>query len=145
MEGAEAIGDVRELEEWWHKGVRILGPAWAGNRFCGGTGEPGPLTPAGFDLLEAMADFGYILDLSHMDEKAALQALDMYPGQIVATHANALALVTGSESNRHLSDRVISGLIERDGMIGAVPFNNFLKGELEPQGRCAHDGSISAD
>jgi membrane dipeptidase len=127
MEGAEAIGDVRELEEWWHKGVRILGPAWAGNRFCGGTGEPGPLTPAGFDLLEVMADFGYILDLSHMDEKAALQALDMYPGQIVATHANALALVTGSESNRHLSDRVISGLIERDGMIGAVPFNNFLK------------------
>ena len=127
MEGAEAIGEVSELEEWWYKGLRILGPAWAGNRFCGGTGEPGPLTTEGLALLEGMADFGYILDLSHMDEKAALQALDIYPGQIVATHANALAMLPDSQSNRHLSDRVIRGLIERDGMIGIVPFNNFLK------------------
>jgi membrane dipeptidase len=127
MEGAEAIGDLGELEEWWHKGVRILGPAWAGNRFCGGTGEPDPLTAEGFALLEAMAEYGYILDLSHMDEKAALQALDVYPGTVVATHANALAMLSGSQSNRHLSDRVIRGIIERNGMIGIVPFNNFLK------------------
>jgi membrane dipeptidase len=127
MEGAEAIGELGELEEWWHTGVRILGPAWAGNRFCGGTGEPGPLTADGIALLAAMSDFGYILDLSHMDEKAALQALDIYSGQVVATHANSLALLAGSQSNRHLSDRLIRGLIERNGMIGIVPFNNFLK------------------
>jgi membrane dipeptidase len=127
MEGAEAVSDLSELEEWWYQGLRVLGPAWAGNRFCGGTGEPGPLTADGLALLEGMAALGYILDLSHMDEKAALQALDVYPGRIVATHANALALLPGSQSNRHLSDRVIRGLIERDGMIGIVPFNNFLK------------------
>lgn len=127
MEGAEAIGDLSDLEEWWQKGVRIIGPAWAGNRFCGGTAEPGPLTTEGFALLERMAEIGYILDLSHMDEKAALQALDAYSGQIVATHANPLAKLPGSQSNRHLSDRVIRGLIERNGMIGIVPFNNFLK------------------
>lgn len=127
MEGAEAVGDLSELEEWWDKGVRIIGPAWAGNRFCGGTAEPGPLTTEGFALLERLAEIGYILDLSHMDEQAALQALDAYSGQIVATHANPLAELPGSQSNRHLSDRVIRGLIERDGMIGIVPFNNFLK------------------
>lgn len=127
MEGAEAIGDLRDLEEWWHRGVRLIGPAWAGNRFCGGTGEPGPLTAEGFDLIEKMAEIGYILDLSHMDEKAALQALDAYGGEVVASHANAQAKLAGSQSNRHLSDRVIRGLIERDGMIGIVPFNNFLK------------------
>lgn len=127
MEGAEAIGDLRELDDWWYKGVRLIGPAWASNRFCGGTGEPGPLTAEGFALIEKMAEIGYILDLSHMDEKAALQSLDAYSGQVVATHANALAKLVGSQSNRHLSDRVIRGLIERDGMIGIVPFNNFLK------------------
>ena len=121
------VAELDELDEWWHAGVRILGPAWAGNRFCGGTAEPGPLTTEGFALLERMAEVGYILDLSHMDEKAALQALDAYSGQIVATHANPLAKLPGSQSNRHLSDRVIRGLIERDGMIGIVPFNNFLK------------------
>jgi membrane dipeptidase len=127
MEGAEAIQDPGELEEWWERGVRIIGPAWSGNRFCGGTGEPGPLTKEGHTLLERMEDLGLALDLSHMDEQAALQAVDIYPGQVVATHSNALALLKGSDSNRHLSDRLIQGILERDGVIGIVPFNAFLK------------------
>lgn len=127
MEGAEAVGEPAELEEWWQAGVRLIGPAWAGTRFCGGTHEPGPLTLAGFALLDGMAALGFTLDLSHMDQQAALQALDSYPGQVVATHSNALALLKGSGSNRHLSDRVIAGLIERGGIIGVVPYNAFLK------------------
>jgi membrane dipeptidase len=126
MEGAEGVREPAELEEWWAMGVRIIGPAWAGTRFCGGTGEPGPLTSEGFALLEAMVDFGFALDLSHMDEKAALQALDAYPDQVIASHANALALLKGADTNRHLTDRVLRGLIERDGVIGIVPNNPFL-------------------
>jgi membrane dipeptidase len=127
MEGAEGVRSPAELDEWWERGVRLIGPAWTGTRFCGGTREPGPLTTEGFALLDGMAGLGFILDLSHMDEKAALQALDTYPGTIVATHGNALALLKGSESNRHLSDRVLQGLIERDGVAGLVPYNLFLK------------------
>jgi membrane dipeptidase len=127
MEGAEGVRAPGELEEWWERGVRIIGPAWAGTRFCGGTREPGPLTPEGFALLEGMASLGFSLDLSHMDEQAALQALDFYPHTPIITHANALALLKGSESNRHLSDRVIRGLLERGGIIGVVPFNAFLR------------------
>jgi membrane dipeptidase len=127
MEGAEAVRDPGELEEWWGLGVRLIGPAWCGTRFCGGTREPGPMTTEGFALLEKMAEIGFSLDLSHMDEKAALQALDFYPGKIIASHGNALALLKGSESNRHLTDRVIQGILERGGMIGLVPFNAFLK------------------
>ncbi len=127
MEGAEAIDHPREVEEWWDAGVRILGPAWAGTPFCGGTNEPGELTKLGRQLLEAMAGVGFALDLSHMDEKAALQAIDIYEGKVIVTHANAKALLKGSESNRHLSDRVIRCLVERNGVIGVVPFNAFLK------------------
>jgi len=127
MEGAEGVRAPGELAEWWERGVRLIGPAWAGTRFCGGTREPGPLTKEGYALLDAMADQGFMLDLSHMDERAALQALDFYSGQVVATHGNALSLLKGSESNRHLSDRVIHGIIERDGVIGVVPLNKFLK------------------
>lgn len=127
MEGAEGVRSVPELENWWERGVRIIGPAWTGTRFCGGTGEPGPLTKEGFALLDGMAAFGFILDISHMDEQAALQALDHYPGAIIASHANARALLKGSESNRHLTDRVMDGLLARGGVIGVVPFNAFLK------------------
>lgn len=127
MEGADCILDFGELEEWWELGLRMIGPAWAGTRFCGGTKEPGPLTSDGRDLLAAMTDLNLILDLSHMDEPALLEALDIYPGHIVATHANCSALMPEYDSNRLLSDRAIHGILERDGIIGVVPFNTFLK------------------
>lgn len=127
MEGAEGIIEFDELEEWWERGLHIIGPAWAGTRFCGGTKEPGPLTDDGRKFLGVMADHGFTLDLAHMDELAALESLDIYSGHIVVTHANCLALLPGHEYNRHLSDRVIHGILERDGVIGVVPFNTFLK------------------
>jgi membrane dipeptidase len=126
MEGAEAVRHPAELEEWWERGVRIIGPAWNGTRFCGGTREPGPLTKEGYALLEGMGGLGFILDLSHMDEAAVLQALDSYPDRIIASHANVKTLLRDQESNRYLSDRVIQGLLDRDGVIGVVPFNQFL-------------------
>ncbi len=126
MEGAEGVRSPSELEMWWQMGVRLIGPAWAGTRFCGGTREPGPLTSEGFALLDGMADLGFTLDLSHMDVKAALQALDHYPAGIIASHANAQALLKGLDSNRHLPDEVIRGLIARNGVIGIVPLNTFL-------------------
>jgi membrane dipeptidase len=127
MEGADGIRSPEELSQWWDYGLRHIGLAWAGTRYSGGTKEPGPLTDEGRALLKAMADFNFTLDLSHMDEAAALEALDTYPGPIIASHANCLALLPGFATNRQLSDRVIQGLIERNSVIGVVPFNNFLK------------------
>ncbi len=127
MEGAEAIQSPADLEEWWQAGLHILGPAWAGNRFCGGTREPGPLTKEGYALLDWMAKIGYVLDLSHMDAPACLQSIDHYPGRIIATHANAITPIKGWESNRLLPDAVIQGILQRDGVIGIVPLNSFLK------------------
>jgi membrane dipeptidase len=127
MEGAEGIRSPHELAAWYDLGLRLIGLAWAGTRYCGGTGEPGPLTPEGRELIAAMADFNFVLDLSHMDEAAAQESLDRYEGPVMATHANCAALLKGIETNRHLPDHVIEGLIERDGVIGLVPLNTFLK------------------
>jgi len=126
MEGAEGVRNPAELGEWWKMGVRIIGPAWAGTRFCGGSGEPGPLTPDGHSLLDGMAEIGFTLDISHMDELAARQSLDNYPGAIIASHANAAALIPEYEGNRHLSDGLIRGILERDGVIGVTPYCKFL-------------------
>jgi membrane dipeptidase len=127
MEGAEAIRHPKELEEWYELGVRLIGPAWVGTRYCGGWKEPGPLTREGRELLAAMADYNFVLDLSHMDEQAAIEALDIYEGPIVGTHGNCLALMPNANSNRHFSDRILEGVIERDGVVGVVPFNTYLK------------------
>lgn len=126
MEGAEGIRSTSELEEWWERGVRIIGPAWKSNRFCGGTREPGPLTSEGRELLQAMASIGFILDVSHMAWESALQAIDIYEGAIIASHSNALKQVKNGSSNRFLTDEIIEGIIQRDGVIGVVPNNSFL-------------------
>jgi len=127
MEGAEGIRNLSELDEWYELGVRLIGPAWVGTRYCGGWNEPGPLTEDGRQLLSAMADHNFVLDLSHMDELAAIEALDIYRGPIVGTHGNCLSLMPASTSNRHFSDRIIEGIVERDGVVGVVPYNGYLK------------------
>lgn len=126
MEGAEGVRNPDELDLWWQGGVRIIGPAWAGTRFCGGTREPGPMTEDGWDLLDRMADMGISLDLSHMDELAARQALDRFPGTILASHANCADHLNGNSDNRMLKDGVIRKIIERNGVIGVVPILPFL-------------------
>jgi membrane dipeptidase len=129
MEGAEGVRNPSELDEWWQAGLRMIGPAWAGTRFCGGTRDPGPLTDEGRDLLVAMAEIGFTLDLSHMDELSARQALDLYDGPVIASHANAAVLLPGYAGNRLPPDDVLRGLIARDGIIGVVPFCAFLKAD----------------
>ena len=139
MEGGDGVLDPAELPEWYEAGVRILGPAWAGTRYAGGTGDPGAFTNEGLELLEAMADVGIALDLSHLTEEAAREGLDRYPGVVLASHSNARALVREPRApERHLSDEVIRGIVERQGVIGIVLYNRFLLGEwTREQGRQA--------
>lgn len=126
MEGAEGILEPDELPKWWEAGIRIIGLAWAGNQYCGGTHMPGPLTKAGRDLVKAMEEIGFGLDIAHLDEESVWDVLDIYNAPIIASHALASSLVKGYKGNRLLSDAVIKALIERDGVIGIVPGNDFL-------------------
>ena len=145
MEGADGIRSPHELAEWYDLGLRMIGLAWAGTRYAGGTSEPGPLTDEGRQLLSAMMDYNFLLDLSHMDEAAALESLDRYEGPVMATHSNCAALMKGAETNRHLPDQVIRGLIERDGVIGLIPLNTFLKvGWLRKGGSRREEVSLDA-
>jgi membrane dipeptidase len=123
MENADPILEPKQFEEWYERGVRIVGPAWEATRYSGGTGYPGPLTALGFELLDVMAGFNALLDLSHMAEAAFLQAIDHYAGPIIASHSNPRRF---RNSDRHLSDLMIRRLAERDGVMGIVLFNAFL-------------------
>lgn len=124
MEGADPIRHPAELEEWYERGLRIIGPAWIDTRYAHGSGSNHGFTNEGFELMEAMADLGFILDVTHMSDKATFEAFDRYQGQIIASHSNARALVPHP---RHLSDEQIRRLVERDGVAGIVLFNKFLK------------------
>jgi membrane dipeptidase len=88
MEGAEGIRAPEELEEWWEAGLRLVGPVWAGTRFCGGMYQPGPFSQEGFELLDVMAELRYTLDVSHFSGLGLLQRPgDRQSFQCARTHS----------------------------------------------------------
>ncbi|MFO7536675.1 MAG: membrane dipeptidase [Chloroflexota bacterium] len=126
MEGADPIREPEEAELWYERGLRLVGLAWDDTRYAAGAWRAGGgLTDDGQRLLEVLAEFGFIVDLTHLSEKASHQVMDRYEGPVVATHSNARALVPGE---RHFSDEQIRRLgQEREGMMGVVLYNRFLK------------------
>ncbi len=125
MEGADPIIRPQDLERWYERGLRIVGPAWlAGTRYAGGDASGGPLTDDGIQLLRTMMDFNLVLDVSHLSEQACLQAMDRYDGPVIASHSNPRKLVSG---NRQLSDDMIKAVLERDGVMGILPINSMLR------------------
>lgn len=130
MEGADGIREPQEAEWWLERGVRVVGLAWSATRYAGGTNAPGPLTPAGRQLLNIMADLGLILDLSHASDESYLEALDRFPGVVIASHSNPRAcLKDPRRPERFLTDEMIRRLAERGGVVGIVPYNSFLRSD----------------
>jgi membrane dipeptidase len=124
MEGADPIRDPGDLAWWVERGLRGVGLTWAaGTRYAGGNANPGSLSDEGESLLDAMADYNLLLDISHLWEDAAYRALDRYPGPVVATHANPRFFV---DNPRHLSDDMIRRVAERAGVVGIVAYNPML-------------------
>ena len=125
LEGADPLRDPSELAAWQARGLRIVGPAWRGTRYAGGTGMPGGLTDLGRGLLREMESLEMILDISHLAEQSVWDALDAFHGVVIASHANCREYVP---TDRQLRDDTIRALAERDGVIGAVLHNAFLVG-----------------
>lgn len=124
LEGAEALLTPTHLNEYYQRGVRILGPAWRTTRYAPGSESAGEFTVIGRELLVKMANLGVVLDISHLADEACWQALQIFPGRVVATHTACRKLVS---LPRLLPDEIIIALAERDGIIGLACYNRFLQ------------------
>ena len=118
MEGADPVVSPSQIEEWWALGLRAIGPAHYGRgQYAYGTHVEGPLSPSCTGLLSEMARVGMILDMTHLCDISFFQALDLFPGRVLASHHNCRALVP---NDRQLSDAQIKLLIQRDAVIGTA-------------------------
>jgi membrane dipeptidase len=129
MEGADPVVTPSELGTWTDVGVRVIGPAWSRTRYSGGTGAPGGLTDLGRQLLKAMRRKRVILDLSHMAEQAVADAFEIWRGPIIASHANARALVPG---DRQLTDETVAEIARRGGVVGVSFYGEHLRKSGHP-------------
>ncbi|MYD09980.1 MAG: hypothetical protein F4X02_08035 [Chloroflexi bacterium] len=126
MKGADALAEPQQCEEWLERGLRVLAPAWRRNRYT--DGYDGDFTLAGYELLDVMAGFNLLLDISGLSERAAA-AIEDYAGPVFASHANPRRF---HDSPRCLSDDLINRLAERDGVMGIMVYNPFLRKDWHP-------------
>ncbi|MBQ6503496.1 MAG: membrane dipeptidase [Flexilinea sp.] len=138
MEGCEYLRSFDDLDLYYERGIRLIGPVWAGGRWCAGTKSTvmkDALTDDGKTLLRKMSSLGYVLDVSHMKNRSAMDALDYYDGIAAASHVNCNALLPGFPFERHFNDETIKMLIEHKGVMGVIPFNFFLMADWDREGK----------
>ncbi len=132
MKGAEPVSEPKQLEEWLEYGVRIVAPAWHQTRYAGSARSDEGLTLLGYELLEVMAGFQVLLDVSALSDRATAEALERYEGAIIASHSNPRYFC---QSRRCLPDALIRRLAERDGVMGIMVYNPFLRNDWHPADR----------
>jgi membrane dipeptidase len=134
LEGAEAIDPGLEaLPAWYAMGLRSLGPVWSrANAFATGvqfampsSPDLGPgLTDAGVALVEACAELGIVVDLSHLNEKGFWDVARLEAGPLVASHSGAHAIAAAS---RNLTDAQLDAIGATDGLVGIVYATAFVR------------------
>ena len=137
IEGADSFITVSHVEQAYQYGLRAVGPAHYGpGRYANGTDSSGRLNERGQALLKKMDELNMTLDVTHLNDDAFWHALELYQGNIWASHNNCRAFV---DHNRQFSDEMIRALIERDAVIGLaldawmmVP--NWVRGISTPKG-----------
>jgi membrane dipeptidase len=135
MEGADPVETPSQLGAWTDMGVRIIGPAWGGTRYSGGTGAPGGLTKLGEQLLKAMRRKRVILDLSHMADESVADAFAQWRGPIMASHSNSRDIVPG---DRQITNATAAEVARRGGMMGI----SFYQHHLRKLGRSSLDDVV---
>lgn len=107
-------------------GLRQVGLCYnVANAFGSGCLEPeGPLTRAGYRLVEEMHSLGIILDVGgHTGERTTLDAIAISDGvPVICSHTNIAAI---ADNYRCISDRVIDAIAGTGGVIGITAVNDF--------------------
>jgi membrane dipeptidase len=125
MEGADPIEEPKRLDYFHERGVRIVGLAWNDqNQYASGSDTDSGLTEEGFELIRRMNDLHITLDLSHLNERCFWEAIETCTTIPIASHSNARSL---TDHPRNLKDDQLLVISERDGVIGLVLYNDFLK------------------
>ena len=123
IEGADFLRGPEDLDFWYSKGVRLVGPVWQANAYGGCSVLGGPLTSQGRRLLAAMAELGMILDIAHMSQECADDALDFFNGVAVSSHSACRMLSPGE---RQTSDSQVRKIHESGGIIGMMLWDRVI-------------------
>lgn len=119
LEGVDGLQqDFAVLRVLFQLGVRSVGLTWNhANWAADGVMEPrqGGLTAKGKKLVKLCNEFGMLLDVSHLTDRAFWELADLSEQPFIASHSNARSVC---DHPRNLNDEQIRAIIAMDGRIG---------------------------
>lgn len=119
LEGGHLIGDSLGVLRTFHRlGIRYMTLAhFASNNFADSmTGEPihSGLSKFGKELVAEMNRIGMTIDVSHISDKAVMDAVEFSRAPVIASHSSSKAV---SPIVRNMPDSVIQAIGRRGGVI----------------------------
>lgn len=109
------------VELFWRLGARIVQLAYNDRNFaadgCDCDGDAG-LSREGRALVREFGQVGIVLDLSHVGERSATEAIELSDRPVIFSHSNPRARCP---MPRNITDEQIKVVAERGGVIGLTP------------------------
>jgi membrane dipeptidase len=127
--------DLDQIDEWYNRGVRILGLVHAGHNDWADSSRPNAglgdaaeehcgLSELGKRAVRRLNDLGVLIDVSQLSTHALEQVLVLTRAPVAATHSAVQGLV---DTPRNLSDRELLLIQKNGGVVQIVAFSNYLR------------------
>jgi membrane dipeptidase len=124
--GTPLAHNVHLIRVFHRLGVRIIQLTYNdGNAIGPGCLEPsnGRLTSFGIQVVQEMNRIGMLIDLSHVGERASLEAIELSSAPAIFSHSNPSVL---QPNPRNITDEQIRACAAKNGVIGLATFSAFV-------------------
>ena len=133
MENASPLeGDASNLHEFYDRGVRYVTLAHSkSNEFSDSSYDENEplqgLSEAGRELVALMNQFGVMIDISHLSDKAAWEVLNLSTNPVIASHSSLRHFIP--DFHRNISDDMVAAMKKNNGVVQINFGSSFISAE----------------
>ncbi|WP_263791477.1 dipeptidase [Salinibacter sp.] len=135
--GAGLGGDLDNVEHFYERGVRYITLTHGAHNRLGDSSyddaEPrwSGLSPFGADVVAEMNRLGIMVDVSHVTDATARDAIEASAAPVIASHSSCRHFTPGWE--RNVSDALIQSIADTGGVVMITFGSSFLRTEYREQ------------
>lgn len=132
--GAPIEDDINNVKYFYDRGIRYITLTHSkDNQISDSSYDTAytwnGLSPFGEEVVREMNKWGIMIDISHVTDSAAFDALSITTAPVIASHSSARKFTPGFE--RNMPDALIKALAENDGVIHINFGSTFLSKESQ--------------
>ena len=136
IENGFIIGkNIELLEYFYNLGARYMTLSHIGHNQISDSSIPkkslendkemhGGLSKFGEKVILKMNELGMMIDISHISDKSALQAIELSSSPVIASHSGVRSI---ADHPRNIPDNIIKKLAKKGGVIQVVAFSSYVK------------------